>query len=457
MLKAWTKSAKPQCLCGFPTLSYYNALVHPPHDTCCFHGYANAPLCFVERTGKMPFGCAGSICTERNDIRFPAEFSRGALRTVSGGARPFKIAVKSRSHRQKHADSPLKKQNKRAGRRGKKGRSLRCGRCAPAVCCAFEAAPLRLLAARNRGDFPNVALLFKRDRAGLALFLEPVGIQRDGAGRLPGGGQRGGVGVEAVHAVAARAVHHVELAVHLAELVREERVGHFRRHVLLQIRPRLGVRLEVQNLVQRGVRRVRRVAAVHGLLRHDVDRRLAVQHGLRARVDAAVRVVEVELRAAGLGVALVQKVEVEPERVEQRFGRQRRFGGRRSGRLGRRYCRGFRRRGRRRRGGSIPERGAHGGAPGGQAEQQAEQKCGKVFFTLITIPYFLCRSAKPIAALLVAAKAQIVCEKVFFTLPLKQFLIDTSCFEYSTARHLLQARAKKPAGGDGKAPPVMLE
>jgi hypothetical protein len=69
----------------------------------------------------------------------------------------------------------------------------------------------------------------------------------------------------------------------------------------------------------------------------------------------------------------------------------------------------------------------------------------------------LCRSAKPIAALLIAAKAQIVCEKVFFTLPLKQFLIDTSCFEYSTARHLLQARAKKPAGGDGKAPPVMLE
>ena len=31
------------------------------------------------------------------------------------------------------------------------------------------------------------------------------------------------------------------------------------------------------------------------------------------------------------------------------------------------------------------------------------------------MPYFLCRSAKPIAALLVAAKAQIVCEKVFFT------------------------------------------
>jgi hypothetical protein len=32
----------------------------------------------------------------------------------------------------------------------------------------------------------------------------------------------------------------------------------------------------------------------------------------------------------------------------------------------------------------------------------------------ITIPYFLRRSAKPIAALLVAAKAQVVCEKVFF-------------------------------------------
>ncbi|MGI6274611.1 MAG: hypothetical protein ACOYJ5_03505 [Acutalibacteraceae bacterium] len=34
----------------------------------------------------------------------------------------------------------------------------------------------------------------------------------------------------------------------------------------------------------------------------------------------------------------------------------------------------------------------------------------------ITIPYFLRRSAKPIAALLVAAKAQVVCEKVFFAL-----------------------------------------
>ena len=42
-----------------------------------------------------------------------------------------------------------------------------------------------------------------------------------------------------------------------------------------------------------------------------------------------------------------------------------------------------------------------------------------VNFILITIPYyFLCRSAKPIVALLVAAKAQIVCEKVFFTLSL---------------------------------------
>ena len=38
-------------------------------------------------------------------------------------------------------------------------------------------------------------------------------------------------------------------------------------------------------------------------------------------------------------------------------------------------------------------------------------------FMVITIPYFLCRSAKPIAAWLVAAKAQIVCEKIFFTRP----------------------------------------
>jgi hypothetical protein len=36
----------------------------------------------------------------------------------------------------------------------------------------------------------------------------------------------------------------------------------------------------------------------------------------------------------------------------------------------------------------------------------------------ITIPYFLCRPAKPIAALSVAAKTQILCEKVFFTLQL---------------------------------------
>ncbi|MFR1104616.1 MAG: hypothetical protein ACLSD3_07310 [Acutalibacteraceae bacterium] len=42
----------------------------------------------------------------------------------------------------------------------------------------------------------------------------------------------------------------------------------------------------------------------------------------------------------------------------------------------------------------------------------------------ITIPYFLCRSAKPIAALLVAEKAQIVCEKVFFTrLPLRESVV----------------------------------
>ena len=37
MLKAWTKSAKPQCLCGFPTLSYYNALVDSADDSCGFH------------------------------------------------------------------------------------------------------------------------------------------------------------------------------------------------------------------------------------------------------------------------------------------------------------------------------------------------------------------------------------------------------------------------------------
>ena len=37
MLKAWTKSAKPQCLCGFPTLSYYNALVDSSDDSCGFH------------------------------------------------------------------------------------------------------------------------------------------------------------------------------------------------------------------------------------------------------------------------------------------------------------------------------------------------------------------------------------------------------------------------------------
>ena len=52
---------------------------------------------------------------------------------------------------------------------------------------------------------------------------------------------------------------------------------------------------------------------------------------------------------------------------------------------------------------------------------KAQIVCEKVFFTLIAIPYFLCRSAKPIAALLVAAKAQIICEKVFFTL-------SSSCF-----------------------------
>ena len=36
MLKAWTKSAKLQCLCGFSTLSYYNALVDSSHNSSGF-------------------------------------------------------------------------------------------------------------------------------------------------------------------------------------------------------------------------------------------------------------------------------------------------------------------------------------------------------------------------------------------------------------------------------------
>ena len=34
---AWTKSAKTLCLCGFPALSYYNAFVNPPNNSCGFH------------------------------------------------------------------------------------------------------------------------------------------------------------------------------------------------------------------------------------------------------------------------------------------------------------------------------------------------------------------------------------------------------------------------------------
>ena len=59
MLKAWTKSAKPQCLCGFPTLSYYNALVDTSDNSSCFH-----ILCL--RLLQNHF--SGSICKRWKDM-----------------------------------------------------------------------------------------------------------------------------------------------------------------------------------------------------------------------------------------------------------------------------------------------------------------------------------------------------------------------------------------------------
>ena len=59
---------------------------------------------------------------------------------------------------------------------------------------------------------------------------------------------------------------------------------------------------------------------------------------------------------------------------------------------------------------------------------------------IITIPYFLCRSAKPIAALLVSAKAQIVCEKYFHTnASLKSFYMCFFMFVCYTVHNPLSA------------------
>ena len=51
---AWTKSAKPQCLCGFLTLSYYNALVYTSDNTGSFHFY-DTFLCFFRGRKNAPF------------------------------------------------------------------------------------------------------------------------------------------------------------------------------------------------------------------------------------------------------------------------------------------------------------------------------------------------------------------------------------------------------------------